>query len=279
MTVFLFTDIESFTFLWESYKDQMPTVFARHNNILEENIVACGGKLIKNLGDGVFAAFEGGQPLYCALEIQKQLAREDWGDIGQLLVRMALHAGDAERNGDDYFGPVVNRAARLTHIAWGGQILVTPEVIDICEFPEDARLHDLGVHLLKDLSRPQYVYEILHPEMPLQEFPPLRSLSALPNTLPDALKTAYDYQVTSLAMYALVGVARMMEMDGRSEQAVELLALVLTHSSSDMVTERARALMDELSAQLPPEVYAVAQQCGQALNLEEVTQQLLAGQV
>jgi class 3 adenylate cyclase len=279
MTVFLFTDIESFTFLWETYKDHMPTVLARHNKILEQNITTSGGRLVKNLGDGIFAAFEGGQPLYCVLEIQRELAREDWGDIGQLLVRMALHAGDAECNGDDYFGPTVNRAARLTHIAWGGQILLTPEVLDICEFPDDARLHDLGVHLLKDLSRPQYVYEMLHPDMPIQEFPPLRSLSARPNTLPDALKTAYDYQVTSLAMYALVGVARMMEMDSRPEQAVELLALVLSNSPSDMVTERAQMLLDELESQLPPAVVIAAQQRGQAMNLEEVTQQLLAGQV
>lgn len=279
MAIFMFTDIEKFTRMWENHKAQMPLALDRHNTILDANISACGGKVVKNLGDGVFAVFESGRPLHCAVEVQRQLAREDWGEIGQMRVRMALHAGEAEQHNDDYFGPVVNRAARLAHIAWGGQILVTPDVLDICDLPEDAHLHDLGVHLLKDLSRPQYVYEILHPDMPLQEFPPLRSLSARPNTLPDALKTAHEHQVTSLAMYALVGVARMLDMEGRSAQAVELLAMVIANSPSDMVTERAQTLLGELEAQLPVDIYAAAQQRGRAMDYGEVTQRLLAAQV
>lgn len=279
MAVFLFTDIEKFTLLWEKHKDQMPLVLARHNTILDTQISACGGKIVKNLGDGVFAVFESGQPLCCAVETQKQLAKEDWGEVGQLLVRMALHAGEADQNNGDYFGPAVNRAARLANIAWGGQILVTPEVIDICDLPEDARLHDLGTHLLKDLSRPQYVYQLLHPDMPIQEFPPLRSLSARPNALSDALKTAQEYQVTSLAMYALVGVARMQEMEGKSEQAIELLTMVLAYSPPDMVTARALALLAEIEIQVPSDVFAAAQKRGLDMDFEEVTKRLLAAQV
>lgn len=279
MAVFLFTDIEQFTLLWENHKDGMPQVLTRHNTILDTQISACGGKIVKNLGDGIFAVFESGRPLHCAVEAQKQLAKEDWGEVGQLLVRMALHAGEAERNNGDYFGPAVNRASRLTHIAWGGQILVTPEVIDVCDFPEDAHLHDLGVHLLKDLSRPQYVYEILHPDMPIQDFPPLRSLSARPNTLSDALRTAQEYQVTSLAMYALVGVARMQEMEGKSEQAVELLTMVLAHAPPDMVMARALALLAEIEMRMHPDIFAAAQQRGFYMDFEEVTRRLLAAQV
>jgi hypothetical protein len=279
MAIFLFTDIEKFTRMWENHKEQMPAALNRHNRILDDSISACGGQIVKNLGDGVFAVFEGGQPLQSAVKVQRQLAHEDWGDIQQLRVRMALHAGEAEQHNGDYFGPAVNRAARLAHISWGGQILVTPEVLDICDLPEDARLHDLGVHLLKDLSRPQYVYEILYPDMPVGEFPPLRSLSARPNALPDALKTAHENQVTSLAMYALVGVARMLDMEGRSAQAVELLAMVIVHSPSDMVTERAKTLLAELAVQLPIDIYDAAQKRGRALDFEEATERLLAAQV
>jgi class 3 adenylate cyclase len=279
MAIFLFTDIEKFTRMWENHRDHMPVALDRHNHILDANISACGGKIVKNLGDGVFAVFEGGHPLQSAVESQKQLAREDWGEIGQLRVRMALHAGEAEQQNGDYFGPAVNRAARLAHIAWGGQILVTPEVLDICELPEGAQLHDLGVHLLKDLSRPQYVYQILHPDMPAQEFPPLRSLSARPNALPDALKTARENQVTSLAMYALVGVARMLDMEGRSAQAVELLAMVIVHSPSDMVTGRAKTLLAELAVQLPIDIYDAAQKRGRVMDYEEATERLLAAQL
>lgn len=279
MAIFLFTDIEKFTRMWEDHNDQMSIALDRHNAILDASVSARGGKVVKNLGDGIFAVFEGGQPLHCAVEAQRQFAREDWGKIGQLRVRMALHAGEAELHNGDYFGPAVNRAARLAHIAWGGQILVTPEVLDVCDVPEDVHLHDLGVHLLKDLSRPQCVYEIRYPDMPIREFPPLRSLSARANTLPDALKMARDHQVTSLAMYALVGVARMLEMEGRFAQAVELLAMVIAHSPSDMVTGRAQMLLSELEAQLPPDIYAAARQRGHSMNIEEVTERLMAAQM
>jgi len=184
MAVFLFTDIEGSTQKWEKYKDLMPDVLAKHDAILNENIEHFGGKIIKHTGDGVFAVFEDGDSLQSALEIQKGIENMDWGDIGELRVRIGLHSGKGEKRGEDYFGTVVNRTARVMTIGWGGQIILTPEVKETAKLPKGAVLENLGVHLLKDLYEPQQIYGLIHPDLKLKKFPPLRSLSSHPNNLP-----------------------------------------------------------------------------------------------
>lgn len=184
MPIFLFTDIEGSTEKWEKFKQKMGEVLARHDAILSENISQYGGKIIKHTGDGIFAIFEDGNALECALEIQKDFENEDWGEIGDLKIRMGLHAGSAERRGNDYFGPVVNRTARVMASGWGGQILVTKDVKKITTIPEGASLRSLGNHLLKDLCEPIELFDVVHPEIIKQEFPPLRSLSSHQHNLP-----------------------------------------------------------------------------------------------
>ncbi len=194
MPAFMFTDIENSTLALEKYKDLFLKALKRHDAILKGNIVKYGGRIISHTGDGIFSVFEDGgkpDPMGCALEIQKQLWREDWGEIGEIRIRMGLHAGPAEKRGDgneeNYFGPVVVRTARLMAVGWGGQILVTPEVAKTYPLPAGASLQDMGVHQLKDLGEPQQIYGLLHPDLKLREFPPLRSLSAHPNNLPHQL--------------------------------------------------------------------------------------------
>jgi predicted ATPase/class 3 adenylate cyclase len=184
MSIFLFTDIEGSTTKWEKHREEMGKALSRHDALLQECMQAFGGRVIKHTGDGVFAVFEQGDPLLCALEFQKRLALEGWGEIGELRVRMALHAGEAEKRGGDYFGPVVNRTARLLSAGWGGQVLLSSEAASFCLLPSQATLMDLGTHLLKDLIEPQRIFMLAHPELPLKEFPPLRSLTACPNNLP-----------------------------------------------------------------------------------------------
>jgi WD40 repeat protein/class 3 adenylate cyclase len=183
MPVFLFTDIEGSTRLWEEHTHEMGGVIARHDALLQRQITESGGRITKHTGDGITAAFEDGEPVTCALETQKQFAAEDWGAIGELRIRVGLHAGAAEwlpgpqPGSGDYHGPPVNCTARIMSAAWGGQILLTPEVTDISRLPPQATLADLGQHLLKDVSAPQQIYQLRHPELPRQEFPPPRSLS------------------------------------------------------------------------------------------------------
>lgn len=184
MLVFLFTDIEGSTEKWEKHRTEMEKALSRHDAILQEHIRKYGGRIIKHMGDGVFAVFDNGEPLQCAVEIQKDLAKEDWGVLGALRIRMALHAGNAEKKGEDYFGPVVNRTARILATSWGGQILLSDEAVKISRLPPKATLQDFGVHLLKDLGEPQQIYGLVHSELELQKFPALRSLSAHPHNLP-----------------------------------------------------------------------------------------------
>lgn len=184
MLVFLFTDIEGSSRLWEVHTDQMGEAIARHDAILQEQVVGCGGRITKHTGDGITAVFHtAGQPVTCALQAQLRFAAEPWGQIGALPIRVGLHAGEAQFHPSagtpegDYFGPAVNTTARVMSAAWGDQILLTPEVIQISAMPEHATLLDLGQHLLKNVSAPQQLYQLLHPQLARREFPPPHTLS------------------------------------------------------------------------------------------------------
>ena len=96
MQVFLFTDIEGSTQLWEKHAGEMSQVLVRHDTILRENIGAYGGKVVKHTGDGLFAVFEDGDPLPCVLKVQKQFEEGSWGPIGELRIRIGLHSGYAQ---------------------------------------------------------------------------------------------------------------------------------------------------------------------------------------
>jgi class 3 adenylate cyclase len=111
---FLFTDVESSTRLWEQHPEAMRPALARHDAILRAATAAHRGLPVKGTGDGLHAAFA--RPtdgVAAALAAQRALAAEDWGSLDTLRVRMALHTGVAEERDGDYFGPAVNRAARI----------------------------------------------------------------------------------------------------------------------------------------------------------------------
>lgn len=186
MPVFIYTDIEGSTQLWEKHKEVMGAVLDRHDEILMDCLEACGGRHVKNSGDGMLVVFDGSEstPLECAIAMQRKLATEEWPVIDELRIRVAVHAGPADYRAGDYYGPTVNRLARLMSTAWGGQIILTPDVTAVTPLPDGASLEDLGVHLLKDLAEPQQIYGLVHTDLPLRRFPALRSLSSQPNNLP-----------------------------------------------------------------------------------------------
>ncbi len=184
MPTFYLTDIENSTRLWQQHGEAMARALLRHDALVQAHIQRHGGQVVKHTGDGFFAVFPDGEPLACAIRTQAALARQEWGAVGELRVRIAIHCGEAERRGKDYFGAEVNRTARILSAAWGGQILLSQEASRRLPLPDGASLEDLGTHRLKDLERPQRLYLVRHPALPLKEFPPLRSLSARPNNLP-----------------------------------------------------------------------------------------------
>jgi predicted ATPase/class 3 adenylate cyclase len=184
---FLFTDIEGSTRLWEQHPDAMRLALARHHAVITSTIERRGGSVIKRQGEGdsLFAVFpRATDAVAAACSLQRALVTEPWPAETRLHVRVALHTGEAELRDGDYFGPAVNRCARLRAAAHGGQVLLSLATQQVVQdaLPLGASLRDLGSHRLRDLHRPEQVFQLLHAELPA-DFPSLRSLDARPNNL------------------------------------------------------------------------------------------------
>jgi predicted ATPase/class 3 adenylate cyclase len=178
---FLFTDLEGSTRLWEKYPEAMKGALKRHDSLLGSTIEAAGGRVVKSTGDGLMAVFaDAVQGAASALAAQQALAAEPWPETGPLRVRMGLHAGPAEVRGEDFFGPTVNRTARLMSAGHGGQVLFSAVAASLAadRLPAGAGLIDLGEHRLKDLGRPERIFQLIHPGL-VRDFPPLVTVSTI----------------------------------------------------------------------------------------------------
>ncbi len=184
---FLFTDIEGSTKLWEQHPEAMGLALARHDDLLRQAIVEQGGFVFKTVGDAFCAAFASALTgLTAALNGQRALAAEPWGETGPIKVRMALHTGTAEERNGDYFGPTLNRVARLLSAGHGAQTLLsaaTHQMIRDLAWQDGYELVDLGQHRLKDLIQPEQIYQINAPGLPTH-FEPLKTLDNRPTNLP-----------------------------------------------------------------------------------------------
>ncbi|MBX3314925.1 MAG: DUF4062 domain-containing protein [Actinobacteria bacterium] len=177
---FLFTDVEGSTRLWEAHRAAMGAALGRHDAILHTAIADAGGRVFATGGDGVCAAFaSAGDAVAAAIAAQRELAAEPWPDDVTLRVRMGLHTGEVQERDDNYFGPAVNRAARLMGAAHGGQIVVsslTAELLDVDAV--GVSLVDLGPVELKGLTDPVHAYGVTAPDVPWVD----RALSSAPGS-------------------------------------------------------------------------------------------------
>jgi predicted ATPase/class 3 adenylate cyclase len=182
---FLFTDIEGSTRLWDEQPERMRDALARHDALLHEILTRFGGYVFKTIGDAFCAAFSRVSDAVAAAVAGQQVLTSSGGDSFPLPVRMAIHCGTAEERGGDYFGPVVNRTARLLAIGHGGQVLLSAAAQELVrdELPAGVSLRELGQHGLRDLQRPEQVFQLCHPDL-RNGFPPLRSLNTLLHNLP-----------------------------------------------------------------------------------------------
>ena len=186
LSTFLLTDIEGSTRLWETHGEVMGAALAIHDGILRHAIESRGGTVVKTTGDGMLAVFDDQVvAVHAALGAQRALRDTAWGPTGQLRVRMAVHAGAAETREGDFFGPALNRDARILAIGHGGQILLSAvaAVLARDRLPAEIDLLDLGSHRLRDLDRPEQVFQVAVADLP-RDFPPLRSLSTRRSNLP-----------------------------------------------------------------------------------------------
>jgi len=204
---FLFTDLEGSTRLWEEFPEAMRGALARHDELLRGAVEELCGTPVKTTGDGLHAVFDRADTaIGAAVLAQRRLGDEPWPETGQLRVRMAVHAGVAERRGGDYYGPALNRAARLMGVAHGGQVVCSQAAAELVVDapPAGVELVDLGEHRLRDLARVERVFQIWAPGLQ-REFPPLESIDEYPGNLP--------FQVTSFVGRdeELAAVAKLLE--------------------------------------------------------------------
>lgn len=178
---FLFTDIQGSTRLWEDDPAGMKASLEIHDAVMSDVIDRHGGYLVKSMGDGVMAAFaDPAAAARAAIDAQAELGRRDWPLPRPLLARMGIHTGQAIERDDDYFGPTLNRAARLMGVGHGGQILVSATTASSLD---GLTLLDLGPHRLRDLTAPEQIFQVVDPRL-RRDHPPLKTVDLVPNNLP-----------------------------------------------------------------------------------------------
>jgi predicted ATPase/class 3 adenylate cyclase len=188
---FMFTDIEGSTVRWDRDRVSMQQAVRHHDDLMRAAIARHGGHVFKTIGDAfcaVFALVE--EAVAAALDAQRTLAAADFSAVEGIRVRMALHVGAADERDGDYFGPTLNRVARLLAIGHGGQVLVSGAAAALvaASLPEDATLVDMGEHRLKDLAQSEHVYQLSAAGL-ATDFPKLRSLGVFDTNLPQQLSS------------------------------------------------------------------------------------------
>ena len=188
---FLFTDIEGSGMRWEQHPDLMNSAVPRYGALLRQAIEENRGHVFKTVSDATYAAFRTApDALRAALQAQRSLHAEEWAHLFrnpelEFPVRMAIHTGVVDERDGDYFGPPVNRVARILSAGQGGQVLLslTAEELVREALPEGVSLLDLGEHRLRDLQRRERIFQVVAAGIPA-DLRPLRTLDTHPNNLP-----------------------------------------------------------------------------------------------
>jgi predicted ATPase/class 3 adenylate cyclase len=235
VTTYLFTDIEGSTRLWEQDSERMRPALARHDVLARAAVESNHGTVVKTLGDGVHATFD--DPLDgVAATLQLQLALADPGATSgvTLRVRCGLHSGVDERRDNDFFGKAVNRAARIMGVAHGGQVVVSQALAALVSerLPAGVALRDLGAVRLRDLASPERIYQVVHRQL-RQDFPPLRSLEATPNNLPQQLTSFIGRERELLELKRLLPSTRLLMLLGAGGLGKTRLSLQVAADAMD----------------------------------------------
>ena len=210
---FLFTDIEGSTRRVAELGDAAwGALLAVEGRLIADASIAEGGVPFGSEGDAHFVAFpSAGAGIRAAIAAQRALAAHAWpGD--PVRVRMGLHTGETQLVAGDYVGIEIHRAARIASTAHGGQVIVSDTTRVLAGASDAFTFRDLGDHRLKDLPRPERVYQVEAPGLE-RDFPPLRSLDATPNNLPQQL-TSFVGRDEVAAAVALLGRTRLLTLTG-----------------------------------------------------------------
>src|SRR5438094_6811639 len=227
-SIFLFTDIEGSTTLWEKFPEPMRGALAQHDLVLRGIIEGRNGRVFKTVGDSFFAVFPAADDaVAAAADVQHRLLAEPWTEVGESLrVRIAIHTGPAESRDGDYFGPTLNRLARILASAHGGQIVLSKAVVDLLgsRLRATAKLIDLGEHRLRDLIRPEHIFQYIERGL-REDFPLLRSLSAFAHNLPGQLTSFIGRETEVAEIKHLISRTRLLTLTGSGGNGKTRLAL------------------------------------------------------
>jgi predicted ATPase/class 3 adenylate cyclase len=213
---FLFTDIEGSSRLWEDHPDNMRQALACHDAILRSVVESNRGTVVKSTGDGLHAAFRDPRDaIATTVELQSALGDARATSGLALPVRCGMHAGVTDARDGDFFGSAVNRAARIMGAAHGGQVLASQSVADLSRdrLPGGVSLRDLGVVRLRDLASPERLFQVMHVAL-REDFPPLRSLEATPNNLPQQVTSFLGRERDIKKIRELLATARLLTLLG-----------------------------------------------------------------
>jgi len=265
---FLFTDIEGSTRLWERRTSAMSRALAAHDKIVRAAVEQHDGHVFKTWGDAFCAAFAtAADAIAAALDVQLGVTSAQWGDA-PIAVRCALHSGAAEQRDGDYFGPALNRVARLLSAAHGGQTLLSQVTLALAQeaLPPACTLCDLGTHRLRDLEQEEHIFQLLHPGLPA-DFPPIRTLRARHDNLPPDRTAFIGREVERAELRALLlrSDVSLVTLTGAGGCGKTRLAL---HAAGDCIEDFADgASFVPLAAITDPGLVAPA--IAQALHLRE----------
>lgn len=252
---FLFTDIEGSTALLRRVGDGVyEQVLADHHALIRSGLAAHGGEEVDTQGDAFFAVFS--SPKACAAavtEMQQAIEAHAWPGGQGVRVRMGVHTGEAARTATGLVGLDVHRAARVAGVAHGGQVLLSETAAALVRdaLPQGTALRDLGVHRLKDLGRPEHIFQLGVAGLQA-EFPPLRSLGnpALQNNLPAQLGTFVGRERELSEVRALVESSRLVTLtgaggSGKTRLTLQVAAEMLDGDGDGVWLVELAALSDE----------------------------------
>ena len=217
---FLFTDIEGSTQMWEQHTSAMETALSLHDDAVRRAIDTYDGYVFSIAGDAFGAAFASADAaIGAARAAQAELATTEWPDGAHISVRMGLHTGVTYERAGNYFGPIVNRAARIMSAGHGGQILLSSTTADL--LPGETVAY-VGEHRLKDFSEPVRIFQIAQPTI---DFAPLRTLDSTPGNLPVLATSFVGREIEVDEVSALVRLHRMVTLIGVAGVGKTRLAL------------------------------------------------------
>ncbi len=272
---FLFTDIEGSTKLWETHPSQMRTALARHDALMRQAFDRAGGYVFKTMGDAFCVAFAmAPDALSAATAAQVSLYSEPWPTETPIKVRMAMHTGAVESRDDDYFGHPLSRVARLLAVGHGDQVLMSQTTHELVRdlLPDGTDMRPMGQHRLKDLGRPESIYQLLHPTLP-SEFPALRSLDnpELKHNLPQQITSFVGREKQIEDVLALLGKTRLLTLTGaggggKTRLSLQVAADRLNDSDDGVWLVELAPLSDpELVPQTVANVLGLKEEAGRSL--------------